>query len=107
MKKRLKILMLVFLILVCASYGLLAQNDSFFYEMYSETDREEGLSFAMLETTQGKGLNFIGIDLFASNGEDGFAFVEIEEVVDGVPVGSGMLLLITAGVFYARRKNRK
>lgn len=50
--------MSVLMFLALAFEGLQAQNDAFFYEVYSEAEREEELQFDMLESAQGKGLSF-------------------------------------------------
>lgn len=101
MKRKLilkKIIMLMFL--AFAFEGLRAQNDAFFYEVYSEAEREEGLQFDML----GDGLSFNDMD-WGLGGDDGLSFGDMEITPDNVSAGCGLALLAGMAFFYVRRKN--
>lgn len=112
MKRKLILKIFMLMLLVCAFEGLRAQNDAFFYEVYSEAEREEGLQFDMLESAQSKGLSFgefaadeLGLNFggFLKD-ENGLNFGEFEfEDVD-VTLGSGLLLL--SGMAFLRLKTR-
>lgn len=92
-----KIIMLMFL--AFAYEGIHAQSDAFFYEVYSETERDEGLSFDML----GDGLSFNDMD-WGLDGDDGLSFGDMEIVPDNVSTGCGLALLAGMAFFYVRRK---
>ena len=89
--------MLMFL--AFAFEGLRAQNDAFFYEVYSEAEREEGLQFDML----GDGLSFNDMD-WGLGGDDGLSFGDMEITPDNVSAGCGLALLAGMAFFYVRRK---
>ena len=106
MKKRFKILMLALLMLASASNLVFAQNDSFFYKMYTETDRDEGLQLDMLYSNEGQGMSFFNMEN-QLDGDDGFSFGDMEITPDNVPKGSGLALLAGMAFLYMRRRDNK
>lgn len=94
-----KIIMLMFLALTFE--GMRAQSDAFFYEMYSETERDEGLSFDML----GDGLSFNDMD-WGLDGDDGLSFGDMEITPDNVSVGCGLVLLAGMSFMYMQRRKK-
>lgn len=94
-----KIIMLMFL--AFAYEGIHAQSDAFFYEVYSETERDDGISFDML----GDGLSFNDMDC-GLNGDDGLSFGDMEIVPDNVSVGCGLVLLTGMSFMYMQRRKK-
>ena len=102
MKRKLilkKIFMLM--LLACAFEGLQAQNDAFFYELYSEPKREDCVTFDML----GDGLSFTDMD-FGLNGDDGLSFGDMEITPDNVSAGCGLVLLAGMSFMYMQRRKK-
>lgn len=117
-----KIILSIFVLvaIMLQSSALNAQNDGFFHgDDAPRSINENGMSYNDMTLSGGYGFSFGLFDETVGNGfsfnnfnggssEGGFNFGNFNYSTDAVPLGSGILLLSCAGIFYAQMKrNRK